>query len=339
MATEIQAVQESELPEVQRFLLQVFHAPPDQPTFRLDALRWKAFDPHPEYSGPRSFVIRHQGRIVTHGMLAPMRLRAPDHDLSANCLMDWAADAAIPGVGVAIYQHLAKLADIQIAIGGSDDARRMLPLLGFRPRPPMRSYRLITSAWNYHLRAGSKDWKTPARLVRDWTRAGSARVDAGTADLRAQRVDRFEDSTPMPDPQIAGSTVSARTPAGLNYALRCPLARMEAWLLERSGETIGYFVLARLGPDCRIAELWIHSSSAEDWLHAAQLATETAGHRQGAGAVSTTVSAPVLQSALEQIGYRFTQEVPVFIKDRRRLVPPEQPLLLTMLENDAFYIA
>src|ERR1700737_4405855 len=115
-ATEVTAVQESELPQVQRFLLSVFNLPPDHRPFSLNALRWKALDPHPEFPEARSFVVRHQGRIVAHGILSPLRFRGLDGEVSAHCLMDWAAEPSIPGVGVVIFQHLAKFADVQIAI-------------------------------------------------------------------------------------------------------------------------------------------------------------------------------------------------------------------------------
>lgn len=340
-ATEVTPIQESELADVQRFLFSIYDLPPDHRPFRLDALRWKAFDPHPEYPGPRSFVVRHQGKIVAHGILSPLRFRGPDRDLSAQCLMDWVADPSIPGVGVVVYQHLASFADVQIAIGGSDDALKMLPLLRFRPKQQLRSYRLITSAWKYHLGSGPKDWKTPLRIGRDWARSRNVRVNGSSHGIEARSIKRFEErsSMPLPDPRIARCIVSVRTAASLNYALRCPIAGMEAYLLVRSSEILGYFILARVGATCRIAELWMNSESAQDWLSAVELATETAAVHPDTGAVLTTVSAPVLQSALEQTGYQFVEEVPVFLKDRHRRVPQEQPILLSMLENDAFYIA
>jgi hypothetical protein len=338
-ATEVTAIQESELAEVRRFLFSIYDLPPDHRPFRLDALRWKAFDPHPEYPGSRSFVVRHENRIVAHGILSPLRFRGPDQELAAQCLMDWAADPSVPGVGVMVYQHLASFADVQIAIGGSDDARKMLPLLAFRPKQQMRSYRLITSAWKYHLGSGHKDWKTPLRLGRDWARSRNVRVKGSSSGIEAKRIDRFEGESliPLPDPRIAGCMVSARTTASLNYALRCPIAGMEAYLLMRLSETLGYFILARVDATCRIGELWINSESAQDWLNAVELATETAAAHPDTGAVFTTVSAATFQSALEQIGYQSVEEVPVFLKDRQRRVPPEQPILLSMLENDAFY--
>lgn len=144
---------------------------------------------------------------------------------------------------------------------------------------------------------------------------------------------------PLPDPRIAGCIVSARTAGSLNHALRCPIAGMEAYLLMRSPAILGYFILARVGVTCRIAELWINSESAQDWRSAVELATETAALHPDTGAVFTMVSAAVLQSALEQTGYHFVEEVPVFLKDRQRRVPQQQPILLSMLENDAFYLA
>lgn len=336
----VTSLQESELPEAQRFLTSVFNLPLDHRPFRLEALRWKAFDPHPEYPGPRGLIVRHGGRIVAHGIFSQLRFRGPGCDVTAQILMDWAADPAIPGVGVAIYQHMAGLADALIAIGGSEDAIKMLPLLGFRPRQQMRSYRLITSAWKHHMGSPGKDWKTPLRIGRDWARSRGARIGSGAGAMQAERIERFDEDSPppLPDSAVAGCVVSARTPASLNYLLRCPIADMEAYLIMRSSEAIGYFILSRVGAKSRIAELWIHSDSPQDWLAAAELATNTAAGHAATGAVFTDASTPVLQSALEQIGFAAVEEAPVFLKDRRRRIPQDQPILLTMLENDAFYL-
>ena len=339
--TEVTPIQESELAEVRRFLQSIYKLPPDHPPFRLDALRWKAFDPHPEHAGSRSYVVRHQGKIVAHGIVSPLRFRGLDGDISAQCLMDWVADPSIPGIGVVVYQHLASFADVQIAIGGSDDALKMLPLLAFRPKQQMRSYRLITSAWKYHLGTGRTDWKMPLRLGRDWARSRNLRMNGSSSGLEVKSIDQFEEGglIPLPDPRIAGCMVSARTAASLNHVLRCPVAGMEAYSVTRSSEMLGYFILARVRGTCRIAELWISSESAQDWLGAIELATETAASHPDTGAVFTTVSTAVLQSALEKTGYQFVGEVPVFLKDRKRRVPQEQPILLSMLENDDFYLA
>ena len=339
-STVVTSIQESELADVRRFLFSIYNQPPGHRPFRMDALRWKAFDHHPEHPGARSFVVRFDTKIVAHGMLSPLRFRGTELDLSAQCLMDWAADRAAPGVGVIVYQHLAAFADVQIAIGGSDDARKMLPLLGFRPKQQLRSYRLITRAWKYHLGSGNKDWKTPLRLGRDWARSRAVRLSGYSGCLEAKSIHRFEEgsSIPLPDPRIAGCIVSARTTASLNYVLRCPIAVMQAFLIMRSSDILGYFILARVGATCRIAELWVNSQSAQDWLHAVELATQTAAAHPDTGGVFTTVSAPLLQSALEQIGYRFVEEIPVFVKDRKRRMPHEQSILLSMLENDAFYL-
>jgi hypothetical protein len=339
-ATEVTAIQESELADVQRFLFSIYDLPPDHRPFRLDALRWKAFDPHPKHPASRSFVVRHNEKIVAHGILSPLRFRGQDLDLKAQCLMDWAADPSLPGVGVAIYQHLASFADVQIAIAGSDDALKMIPLLGFRPKQKLRSYRLITSAWKYHLKSGRTDWKTIVRMGRDWARSSSVRTNGHSSGIEAQSIAQFEEGSmpPLPDPQIAACVVSARSAAALNHALRCPIAGMEGCLLTRSSEVVGYFILARVGATCRIAELWINSASPQDWLSAVEVATETAATHPDTGAVFTTVSAPVLQSALEQTGFQFVGEVPVSLKDRQRRVPQDQPILLSMLENDAFYL-
>ncbi len=241
-AAEIVAIQESELADVQRFLFSIYDLPPGHRPFRLDALRWKAFDPHPEHPGSRSFVVRHENRIVAHGILSPLRFRGSDLDLSAHCLIDWAADPSVPGAGVVVYRHLAGSADVQIAIGGSDDARKMLPLLAFRSKQQLRSYRLITSAWKYHLGSGRKDWKTPLRFGRDWARSRNVRMKRNSSGIEASRIDRFDEGSaiPLPDPRIARCIVSARTTASLNHALRCPIAGMEAYLLMRSSETLGY---------------------------------------------------------------------------------------------------
>ncbi len=57
------------------------------------------------------------------------------------CIIDWAASKTAPGAGVAIYQHVLKLTDGLIGVGGSDDAQRVLPRMGFKARQELETVR------------------------------------------------------------------------------------------------------------------------------------------------------------------------------------------------------
>ena len=56
--------------------------------------------------------------------------------------------------------------------------------------------------------------------------------------------------------------VGLRTAALFHYFMACPAAEVDGHLLERGHTPAGYFLLSRIGGQCRIADLWIRSQTA-----------------------------------------------------------------------------
>jgi len=125
MASGLVLTAPEDLPELTEFLLGVFHASPGAPFVQPELMRWKYFTPHPDWAGPRSYLMRDEtGRIFAHGCVAPVTFRPPTVPDSAGPVtgmrvIDWAGGRQAPAAGVRIMRHLAALTDTVLATGGS----------------------------------------------------------------------------------------------------------------------------------------------------------------------------------------------------------------------------
>jgi len=307
--------------------------------FQADVLRWKCFAPHPFWEGSRGYALRHKGGIAAFGCVVPLRFLTSAGAAASCNVIDWAASKAVPGAGILLYRHIQELAGAMINIGGSTDAFRVLPSIGFQTGADRHNYRRVLRPWRYLRRFGQKDWKAPLRLARDYRALARRGAAANRRDLEARRLASFDAVTEevFPDPSIVGRAVCARTAQSLNYFLACPAAHMEAYLLERGHAPAGYFVLSRVGGRCRIADLWIRSADPLDWAAAYLAATDAACADPDLVEVTAAVCAPFETGALERAGYRRTHAEPVFVLDRDRRLGDKNDLSVTLLENDGFY--
>jgi hypothetical protein len=299
--------------------------------FQPEVLRWKCFAPHPFWEGSRGYTLRYKGAIAAFGCIVPCRFRTPAGAVSGCDVIDWAADKTVPGAGAMLYRHIQTLTGVMINIGGTPEARAVLPRMGFELRCRLHTYMRTLRPARHLLRAGPKDWKAPLRLARDY--AGLARPVPRA--LTARRVANFTGAVPaaFPDPAIAGATVCARTPELLDYFLACPAARIEAFLID---EPPGYFLLSRVGNQCRIADLWVRSADARLWAQAYAAATAAALRDSATTQSTIAVSTPMQIEALRQAGYRPSHHEPVFVLDPDSVLPPGV-LALSFFENDGAY--
>jgi hypothetical protein len=318
-----------------RFLRAVFAVSPAYPMFQPDVLRWKCFAPHPFWEGSRGYALRYHGEIAAFGCLVPCRFLTPSA-VASCCMIDWAASQKVPGAGVMLYRQIQSLAGTMINIGGSHDARSVLPRMGFQHRLDLATFTRVLRPLR-HLRHAPKDWKTPLRWARDSRELlrPAQRVPAG---LHARRLSSFDSLAPelFPAHAVTSAVVCQRTAASLNYALACPAARMEAYALDRNGAPSGYFLLSRNGPLCRIADLWVNSNDPQRWADAYAAATAAANDPHTTE-VTTAASAPLPIQALRQAGYRRAHTEPVFVLDPAGLLGGRSDLAISMLENDAYY--
>jgi hypothetical protein len=321
-----------------RFLRTVFGVGDGHRMFQADVLRWKCFAPHPFWEGSRGYALRYKGEIAAFGCLVPCRFLTGLGTVSSCNVIDWAASKAVPGAGIMLYRHIQGLAGTMINIGGTADARNVLPMIGFQARGERYRYTRVLRPWRHFRRANPKDWKSPLRLVRDYRDWGRAMADVGHTPI-ARRVDGF-DGVPaevFPDPSITHQVVCARTPESLNYFLASPAAQVDAYLLEREHTPAGYFLLSRIGCQCRIADLWIRSADGRRWTEAYAVAAAVARTDSHITEVTAAAALPLQAGALQQAGYRRAHAEPVFVLDPGRLLGDRNDLAVGLLENDGYY--
>jgi len=328
-----------DLPEIRRLLLDVFQCAEDRTIFSPEVLAWKAFDPHPFWEGGRSYILRVAGRIVAHGLVIPLRLKTARASLRAQCVIDWVANKEAVGAGVLIYTQLRGMTDLQIGLGGSDHARRVLPRMGFSNYRNVRVYsRVIRPAAHLVRVRGLRpaSWLRLARDYKELLRGQSSAADQLEA-IPCKSFDPGED-LPLPDAAVVGGSVFEQTAESLNYTLRCPAARMEAYRFQLHGSSCGYCVLSRIGHQCRIANMWVHSSRAEDWSNAFIRVTGLAASDPACTEIIACASLPLLETALRFAGFRTPYDFPLFVHNSQRAALEESEVSITFTENDAFYL-
>jgi hypothetical protein len=321
-----------------RFLRTVFGVGESHRMFQADVLRWKCFAPHPFWEGSRGYALRYKNEIAAFGCVVPCRFLTGSGTVASCNVIDWAASKAVPGAGIMLYRHIQGLTGTMINIGGTADARNVLPKIGFQARADIQHYTRVLQPWHHFRMADRKDWKSPLRLARDYRELGRAPQAAGLA-LTARRVSSFDGAPAevFPDPSITRQIVCARTPESLGYFLACPAAKVEAYLLDRDRTPAGYFLLSRVGRQCRIADLWIRSADRQAWAEAYAAATVAARTDPHTTEVTVATSSSLQTGALEQAGYRRTHTEPVFVLDPGRLLGDRNDLAVSLLENDGFY--
>ncbi len=333
-------VQPQELPQVTAFLRRIFEVPAEHRTLQPEVLHWKYFAPHPLWEGSRSCVFRKDGELVAHGCVPPFRWLTSQGRIQASCVIDWAADRSVPGIGLALFRKIAERFDGLAGIGGSEDARAVLPHAGFCVLQDFAVLRRVIRPAAHHLAgARSADWKTPARLARDVVRLtrAAARAPAGWSATRVPSFDAWIESA-LPTPGRPSPSVAERSAALLNYALDCPAAAMEAYRIEGPGQIRGYILLSKIQGECRVCDLGVSDATPEAWRAAAALAIASAQADQDITAIRVGTTAQVVRNAFETAGFQAEPMQPVFYWDRANKGIQPGEFSLTDLDNDFYYL-
>jgi hypothetical protein len=303
-------------------------------------MAWKAFAPHPDWPGSRSYIARQDGRIVAHVCVWPTGFDTPSGKIGCSHLLDWAADPAAAGAGVTIYRHLMQMTDTVLAIGGSPQARRLLPRIGFKSYGTLDYYaRVVRPFRQYRQRSRTSPLREVARLGRniiwsmprpwpvrhEWSSAPSERAGVWLDEL----VSRCAPQTYCP---------GRRSAALVNYLLECPAAACRLYSLSRNGARQGYFILNEVHGQTRIVDLFINSGESAEWESAYRAAFRAAASLAATCEVVAATSLPWLAEALRSCGFRKRDSRPVMLYDPRRLLDGVPPLQIRMVDSDAFYM-
>ncbi len=319
------ATSPDELAELAKFLTEAFGLPAEAPFAGRRLLEWKCFAPHPYWQGARSYVLRDGARYAAHGCAHPASFLTAAGEVRATRVIDWAGSAAVPGAGVLLFRKFAGLAQVLLAVGGSEDTRSILPKIGFRQAGEMSLYARPVRVWRQFAKRGS-----PGRLVRNavWSWAPPARVPAG---VEAVRVEKFER---VPAPAASAEMTPVRRGADvLNYMLACPGAAFSGYVIRERGAVCGYFVLSRVGGQARVADLW----TEEDWDAAYTLAVRAAMRDPETCEVAAAASVDRLRRAAAGV-FQPRGTEPVFVYDPKGMLAGAPPLHVQLLDGDECYL-
>ena len=314
---------------IAEFLRRTFGSGADEPYTQAAHMRWKYWQPHPSWPSSRSFVLERDSGLAAHGAAWPLRILAPGRTLSAFHLIDWAADPKLPGTGVSIMRSMAELADVVCVFGGTDAARRMREAMGFRPRNEVQIWvkplRPLRQAFTHQTR----NWKSAARLVRNWmwSRASVKEQRQWTATpMETERI-------PFPQPE-GERLVFEQGPGQIRYLLQCPTARFEYFTLRRSSAPVGYFCLAFVPGQARLAESWVAAGEPETWAQLVRLAYRQAMANPDSNEMAAQTGNAALQAALRNAGFRLRHSDSVLVYDPKRGIPEGASLDFQMIHGD-----
>ncbi len=327
--------------EIGEFLDSAF-ADPHRPQVLASSqlLEWKAFVPRPDWPKPRSYILRQANRIAAHACIWPTAFRTPSRDVGCSHLLDWAADHAVAGAGVTLYRHLMQLTDTVLAIGGSSQARRLLPKMGFKPYGTFEYYgRVIRPIRQYRERPKPSVLRENARLgrnvlwsllplgspTREWSVARLERAGAWLDELVAQYVPK----TFCP---------GRRSSAFVNYLLDCPAATCSLYSVTCNGILRAYFILNEVRGQTRVVDMFLNSEEPAGWESVCRLALKTAASLATTCEVVAATSLPWLASVFRRCGFRKCNDRAIMVYDSQRLLSNAPPLQIQMVDSDAFYL-
>jgi hypothetical protein len=331
---------ETDIPAIRRLLRDVFGVPEDWRVFQPEILAWKAFRPHPFWSGSRSYVVRAGEEIVAHGCIVPSEVLTGGEMLRGARIVDWAANRSFPGTGSRIFNGILQLVDVVFAVGGSSDTLRILPVIGFKKTQTCTRYVRVIRPLRAWRMSGDRSWKGPTRAARDLLRLTKPAHSAG-AEWSIRRIERFDETAAPVMPLAPGPDdfmPCRRTPELLNYLLACPAAAVEGYLLFRRGQLAGYAVLSRVGQECRLAEVWIASSSAGDWADAYAVTANAASQAPETTTLTARVFSPERSPTLAAAGFQAVSSEPLFRKEREPKWPDGRMVEVGVLDDDYLYL-
>jgi len=301
-------------------------------------LHWKYWQERPEWAGSRSYVLTDGSAVLAHAGVMPATLLADGKRLRLAHVIDWAARHSEVGAGVALMKHVGRLTDALYAIGGSADTVKILPQIGFRACGAVAGYVRPLSALNLWCEVGAGSWRIVPRMARSilWRmRASRPSLEGWSVSLLAEgESGRIASVLPQARAERA---VLERGEALFRYMLACPIVPMMLYAVEYADRVRGYFLLALVGGQTRLADAWVDSTEPADWRALVGCAVREASRRKEAAELVAWSSDPMLAQALADNGFHQRFTLPVMLRGGAQAASVST-LRVQMLDNDALYL-
>jgi hypothetical protein len=310
-----------------------------KPNVEPEALEWKYWAAREDWAGARSFVATRGAQILAHAAVVPGNCVTASRRITILHLIDWAARPNAAGVGVSLMKHVGRLADALLAVGGSEQTRRILPHIGFRPCGVAEGYvRVLHPLRFLSAVGGTARWKLPARLARRslWRMLSPFISPEGwsISPITSDETTALAEALPRAS---AGISVLERSEAWFRYMLRCPIVPMELYALKYQNDVRGYFLLSFAPGQARIADCWVATDEPAAWQALMQHAALQAWRHRDVAELATWSIDAVTARALNASGFHHRNRQPIFLRfaDEEEIIPGR--VRVQMLDNDAAY--
>jgi hypothetical protein len=324
-------------PAITAFLRESFRLSPDHPSLKPQQLHWKYWLERPDWPGPRSFVITRGAAVLAHAGVVPGRCAWHGGRLRTFHLIDWAARPGAIGAGTMLMKHIGRMTDALLAIGGSDETRRILPVLGFKSYGDAVGYVRAIRPLRRIIAAPSPTWRLVPQFARSvvWTATARRSIDGDWTAQRVQPPDVEASALPLPCSNT-DLAILERSAAVFRYALACPAAPPTLHRIRKAGVgTAGYFLLSFAPGQARIADCWVDSNDPADWRALIQLAVRAAKEDRRAAELVTLSSDPAFSANLVDCGFHARTAEPIRLLATQEARLPETRLRVQMIDNDA----
>jgi hypothetical protein len=323
--------------ELTAFLRGSFHAPAKMNSFDPDVLEWKYFSRHPDWTGPRSYVVKSGDVMVAHGGIWPVRLVGTERELSVIHLIDWAASRTHPGAGVLLLRKFSSMSDLLLTIGGSADTRAILPKLGYRLCGELKVQAKVVRPFRQLRKLSPPNWKTPLRVLRNvgWSLSALPEAPRG---WEAAAISQFNNSvSAILERGDRSKLACRRTVDELNHFLICPGAKFSAFTVSNSGRIRGYFMLSQFQGQTRIVEVGT-DDDPDSRTATCMLAARTAAALPDTSEIVSGFTCAEIQRTFSQIGFKVRRVEQVFCYDPRKILGAAPELSLSMLDGDLCFL-
>lgn len=303
-------------------------------------LHWKYWQERADWPGSRSFVLTDGRDLLAHAALVPGAFHGGDTRARVIHMIDWAARPDAAGSGIRLARHIQRLSDLVVAVGGSEQTRRILPLMGYAQVGSLSGFVRTLSPLRILGRPTPSRWKLLPRMARSlsWSLAAPR---ADTAGWRARRMGADEVGRLCAALAAQGLETKGfeRSPARLRHALACPILPIELDALEREGRIGGYFLLSYAPGQARLADLRMGAREPADWRALVHAAVGRARSRGGLAELVAWSGDPRLSQVLEDCGFHERLTLPMYVRASADTAIPQDIMRIQMLDSDAFYLS
>ena len=336
MALSFELTSPADIERLSAFLLNGFNAPVDAVFAQPQVLRWKYFDPGPDWESSRSYVLAQGDNIKAHCGVWPMNLQFGSEQISCVCFLDWLSARDLPGAGVSLKKKLMRLAETSIVVGGSAETRAVVPHIGFKEVGEVATFVRVVRPWKqFRSRPKEGALRGGARLLRNtgWSYSTQGAIAPG---LSVKRVESF---TQLPSEiSDCGYPTPWRSADYLNYWLQMPGADLAGYEIQRNEKFFGYFLLSVVNRQTRIADMRLLSQEVDDWANAYRLAGIVAAEDERTCETMTIASTPLIHRALSSSGFKNRGAVPLYIADPKSALQNLPPMFLNLIDGDGAYL-